>query len=89
MERIEQISDLGLYRLTIRAYDRVSSYMESLGADALRYGWDWRTANVLLPSLCRSFYRARGEFVKRAKAKGIAPGAYSLALSAEVTTDDE
>jgi hypothetical protein len=57
--------------LGVRVYDKIQGKMESIGWNALRYGWDWPTARVLYPCLTTRHAAIRSEVVRRARAAGL------------------
>lgn len=72
-QRLAQIPDAALMDLLERSYRRVELYMQSLGASALSYGWDWPTAWALRPRLVNKYRRVRRELVYRRRASGLTP----------------
>lgn len=69
--RLNLLSSAEVWELNGRALVKITARMESLGADALRYGWDWPTANIYHPHLCRMFRRSKAELQRRHKASGL------------------
>jgi hypothetical protein len=73
MRLIERVPTPALWLLVDRIIDRVDRKMIDLcsGGDGLRYGWDWPTAGVYWPHICRMYHRTCAELRRRCKASGL------------------
>lgn len=71
VNRVRRISDTSLPMLGVRTYAKIQGKMESLGWNALRYGWDWPTACALHPRLTNRHTVIRDEVVRRANVAGL------------------